>query len=94
MESNRIDRLARLSRLELSEAERERATSQLDNLLAHFDALQSVDTEGVDPSPYPRPITMRTRTDETGQVLPQSDVLANAPDPRSGQFRVPKVIDG
>jgi aspartyl-tRNA(Asn)/glutamyl-tRNA(Gln) amidotransferase subunit C len=93
MDPEQIAALARLARLELSAAEQARAADQLERLLAHFEALAAVPTDGVEPSPYPRPIRLRMRQDEPGATLSAADVLANAPARRAGQFLVPKVID-
>lgn len=94
MDRDTIAQLARLGRLELSEDEIGRAHQQIEQLLAHFDSLAELDTSSVEPSPYPRPVTLRLRPDEPGTVLSQDEVLQNAPASRSGQFLVPKVIDG
>jgi len=93
MDQERVLELARLSRLELSSSELDRAEEQIGRLLAYFAELQEVDTEGIDASPYPCPIPHRLRDDEPGPVLSQARVLANAPSSRAGQFRVPRVVD-
>ena len=94
MDRQTIAQLARLSRLELDEHEVERARGQLEQLLAHFDALQELDTDDVASSPYPWPMRLRLRPDEPGETLDPDEVLRNAPATRAGQFLVPKVIEG
>ncbi len=94
MDSDTIRALAKLSRLELTEAELDRAREQLEHLLGHFDALQQIPTDEVEASPYPRPISLRMRADEPGETLPPEEVLQNAPEQRAGQFLVPRIIEG
>lgn len=47
MDAETVERLARLSQLELTEAEVTRARSELEGLLALFDSLRSVDVTAV-----------------------------------------------
>jgi aspartyl-tRNA(Asn)/glutamyl-tRNA(Gln) amidotransferase subunit C len=85
--------VARLARLELSDAEQEKMQKELDGILSYIDKLRALDTEGVPPTSHAVPMTNVMREDEPAPSLPQADMLANAPD-RSGEFfRVPKIIE-
>lgn len=86
--------LASLSKLALDPAQEARAHAQIERLLGYFDVLQNVDTDGVEPSPYPMPIAHRLREDVPAPVLGQEEVLANAPRQRAGAFLVPRIVDG
>jgi len=87
-----VEHVARLARLELSEADKERMRRELDSILSYIDKLRAVDTEGVEPTSHAVPLTNVMREDVTRPSFPQSDMLANAPE-RSGEFfRVPKII--
>ena len=44
-----IEHLAELARIELTEPEKEKLTSDLANILGHFEELQKLDTSGAEP---------------------------------------------
>ena len=88
-----VEDVARLARLELSEADKERMRRELDGILSYIDKLRTLDTEGVEPTSHAVPMTNVMREDVPRPSFPQADMLANAPD-RSGEFfRVPKIIE-
>ena len=88
-----VDDVARLSRLELTDVEKERMRRELDGILSYIDKLRALDTEGIPPTSHAVPITNVMREDEPRPSLPQDEMLANAPD-RSGEFfRVPKILE-
>ena len=94
MRAEDLQELAALARLRLSADELSRTGEQVRRLLQHFALLQGVNTDGVEPSPYPRPMANRTRPDLPEAPLTQEQVLANAPATRSGCFLVPRVVEG
>ena len=88
-----VENVARLSRLTLTDAEKERMRTELDGILSYIDKLRALDTEGVPPTSRAVPMTNVMREDEPRGSLGQDDMLANAPD-RSGEFfRVPRIIE-
>ena len=88
-----VEHVARLARLELSDADKERMRRELDGILSYIDKLRALDTEGVEPTSHAVPMTNVMREDVPRPSFPQADMLANAPD-RSGElFRVPKIIE-
>ena len=88
-----VEHVARLARLELSPADKERMRRELDRILSYIDKLRMLDTEGVEPTSHAIPMTNVMRDDAPRPSFPQADMLANAPD-RSGEFfRVPKIIE-
>ncbi|HEY4911143.1 MAG TPA: Asp-tRNA(Asn)/Glu-tRNA(Gln) amidotransferase subunit GatC [Methylomirabilota bacterium] len=88
-----VDYVARLSRLTLTDAEKERMRRELDGILSYIDKLRALDTEDVPPTTHAVPMTNVMREDEPRPSLSQDEMLANAPD-RSGEFfRVPKIIE-
>jgi len=85
--------VARLARLALSDADKERMRRELDGILSYIDKLRALDTEGVEPTSHAVPMTNVMREDAPRPSFPPTDMLANAPD-RSGEFfRVPKIIE-
>jgi aspartyl-tRNA(Asn)/glutamyl-tRNA(Gln) amidotransferase subunit C len=91
--SDEVERVARLARLALGEAEKAALTTQLDAILAYIDALNAVDTEGVEATTTVIPMTSVLREDVVKPGLSQDAALANAPDPADGFFRVPRILE-
>ena len=85
--------VARLARLALGPAELERMRQELDGILSYIDKLRALDTEGVEPTSHAVPLVNVMRDDEPAPSLPPAEMLANAPDPAGGRFRVPKIIE-
>ena len=88
-----VTHVARLARLELSPAELDRMGQELDGILSYIDKLRALDTEGVEPTSHAVPLVNVMRDDEPAPSLPPGEMLANAPDPAGGLFRVPKIIE-
>jgi aspartyl-tRNA(Asn)/glutamyl-tRNA(Gln) amidotransferase subunit C len=90
-----IRRLERLSRLELSDDEAERITTDLARIVAFVDVMRSVDTEGVTPTRVTsRGALPGGRADGPAPGLGRDEVLSRAPDRVRGFFRVPRAIGG
>jgi len=88
-----VAHVARLARLALTDAELERMREQLNAILAHIDALRTVDTTGVEPTSHAVPQFNVMRDDEPRPCFPREDMLANAPDRAGDFFRVPRIIE-
>ena len=88
-----VEHVARLSRLALTDQEKERMRRELDGILSYIDKLRALDTANVPPTSHAVPMTNVMREDEPRPSLSQDEMLANAPE-RSGEFfRVPKIIE-
>ena len=88
-----VEHVARLARLLLSPADKERMRRELDGILSYIDKLRALDTAGVEPTSHAVPLTNIMRDDVERPCFPPDEMLANAPD-RSGElFRVPKIIE-
>ena len=88
-----VEHIARLARLELSPAEKERMRSQLDVILGYVAKLDEVDTTGVPPTSHVLPLINVMREDEVRPSYPADAMLANAPEPEGDLFRVPKILE-
>jgi aspartyl-tRNA(Asn)/glutamyl-tRNA(Gln) amidotransferase subunit C len=86
--------VARLSRLSLSDEERERFRVQLGSILDYVRQLEAVDLTGVPATAHVLPVTNVVRDDVPVDSLPRDEVLANAPASKDGFFVVPPVIEG
>ncbi len=85
--------IARLARVGLSEEDVAKFQEQLSDILDHFQTLQALDTEGVEPTSHPLPLESVMRADEARPSLAREDVLANAPLADEGAFRVRAVLE-
>ena len=84
--------VARLARLELSDAEIDEFTAQLADILAHAADVAALDVEGIEPTSHPLPMVNVLRPDVRCPSLDRDEVLAQAPLAESGQFRVPPIL--
>jgi aspartyl-tRNA(Asn)/glutamyl-tRNA(Gln) amidotransferase subunit C len=85
--------VARLARLELSDAEVETMRAQLDSILTYIDRLKELDVTGVEPTAHVVPLVNVMREDEVVPSLPREEMLRNAPDRVGELFRVPRIIE-
>lgn len=88
-----VEHVARLARLDLSEAEKERMRAQLDAILTYIDKLRQLNTDSVEPTSHAIPMVNVMREDEVRPSFPGGEMLANAPERDGDFFRVPKIIE-
>lgn len=88
-----VEKVAWLARLELVDDEKESLTGHLNQILVHFEELQKLDTDDVEPTSHSIPVQNVLREDVAGECLPTEDVLANAPESADGHFVVPQVVE-
>jgi aspartyl-tRNA(Asn)/glutamyl-tRNA(Gln) amidotransferase subunit C len=91
-------RVAELAHLELSEAEIEMFSRQLDSILSYVDKLNELDTSKVEPLAQVAPpeggaVGTPLRRDEPAPCDVIGEVLSGAPDASPPYFRVPRVIE-
>ena len=91
--SAQVRHLASLVRIELTDDEVEEFRSELASILAHIDALQSVDTAGVAPTNNGADLLNVQAPDASRPALPRETILANAPQREADYFRVHAVLD-
>ena len=85
--------IARLARVALTPADVDRFTAQLSGILDHFAALSAVNTEDVEPTAHPLPLSNVMRADVVAPSLTQDEALANAPEQEDGFVRVRAVLE-
>ncbi len=86
-----VEHVAKLARLELTQEEKEKFTTQLGAILDHINHLNEVDTTNVEPMAHAFPIKNVLREDEAKKEFSRDELLKNAPDEEDGFFRVPKI---
>ena len=93
IERGDVEAVARLARLQLTDAETERLREQLSAILGYIDKLRALDTDGVEPTSHAVPLVNVMRDDAPEPCLPAEAMLANAPDRVDEFFRVPRIIE-
>jgi aspartyl-tRNA(Asn)/glutamyl-tRNA(Gln) amidotransferase subunit C len=91
--SEQVDYVALLGRLDLTQEEKKKYQSQLDDILKYMDMLEEVPTDDVEPMAGPVELYTPLREDIVEDSLPIEEALANAPAKIGSSFRVPKVIE-
>ena len=85
--------IARLARLELSDAEVARYQTQLSDVLTFVEALRKVDVSEVEPTAHASPVFNVFRQDEAQPSFTAAEALANAPRQANNLFVVTKVVE-
>lgn len=88
-----VRHIAHLARLKLDPQEETRYAEQLSDVLEYAARLSEVDTSEIAPTASVLPLVAPLRPDEVRPCPPREALLANAPDPKDGMFRVPRVLD-
>ena len=88
-----VDYVAHLSRLELTEAEKDTFAEQLNSIVGYMDKLNALDTSGVEPMVHGIEGAQAVRPDSAGGSLPRDEALLNAPQQSEGCFKVPRIIE-
>ena len=93
LSSEEVEHIARLARLGLTDEEKEIFREQLSEILNYFAHLQNLDTEGIPPTFSVLQTKGIFRLDEPKQSLTREELLSNAADVESNQFRVPAILE-
>lgn len=85
-------KISLLARLELSEAELEKMTAQLVQIVGYVDQLSELDTEGVEPMAHALDMANVFAEDQVRPSLDRTAALANAPHSDGECYLVPAVL--
>lgn len=88
-----LKHLADLARIELHEREEEKLVKDLEKILAHFQELKEVNTDGVEPLTGGTMLKNATRTDGEGKPLPGDRAVEAFPETEKGFLKVPAVFE-
>ncbi len=93
-----IQRIARLARLHLQEAEQLQMLEQINAFFTQVvEPMRSVDTQDVEPLAHPlqllQDMPLRLREDVAREPALREAALANAPAAQEGLFIVPRVVE-
>jgi len=88
-----VRKVAKLSRLELTEAEVQEFTGQLSAILGYVEKMNELDTDRIEPLAHCLPVSNVFREDRVTESLGTEKALANAPQRDGDFFKVPKILD-
>ena len=88
-----VNQVAVLSRLRLEGAALTQLSAQLNEIVGYVHQLQSIPTDGIEPTSHVLPLANVLRKDEPHACLTQAAVVALAPAGQHPFVKVPKIID-
>lgn len=88
-----LKHLAKLARLELTEAELAMYATQLEVILDSVDKIREVAAQDVKPMSHAVGLTNVFREDVTRPSLDRAEVLSQAPATEANRFRVPRILN-
>ena len=88
-----VERIAKLARIRVDEAEVAAYQTQLNGIFGLIEEMQSVDTAGVEPMSHAQDLFQRLRADTDSEADRRSAFQAIAPQTENGLYLVPKVIE-
>ena len=88
-----VNKIARLSRLNIPDASKQNLTNDLNNILSFVAQLDEVNTSDVKPLASVTGHKLPLRSDKVTDGNIEDLILKNAPESSSGFFVVPKVIE-
>ena len=94
LETDEVLKLAKLSRLSISEEEIPAVKGHLDKILNHLEALKALDLSNVEPMTAVETGETVLREDVPVQGFTLEQAFANAPAVENDHFAIPKVIGG
>lgn len=88
-----VEKIARLSRLSLTEVEKAQNLKELNDIFSLVEKMQTVDTDGIEPMAHPHEVALRLREDAVTETDRAAEYQAVAPEVRNRLYIVPQVIE-
>jgi len=88
-----VRKVANLARLELTAAEEEQFTTQLNSILEYVEQLNELDTADVPPTTRAIEVSNISRPDQLDPFSDRESLLSNAPDREDDFIKVPKIME-
>ena len=88
-----VEHVARLARLELDQAELFEFQGELNALLGHFEDLNRINVDGIEPLPHAVILRHVLAEDVARFGLSREQAMRNAPISKGGLFVVPTIIE-
>lgn len=88
-----IEHIANLSRIDLTNEEKDKFSKQLTNILGYIGKLNELNTDSVEPMAYATELKNIFREDKMTPSLPRQKILDISPANIHGFIKVPKIIE-
>lgn len=88
-----IEHVANLARLNLTEHEKEKLTTEMASIISYVEKLNELDTTDIQPTQHVLQIRNVFREDKVTPSYPVEKILENSPSAEDGCFKVPKVVE-
>ena len=88
-----VQKLARLARISMGDAEIDSTRSQLSGIFDLIAEMQAVDTKGVSPMSHAQDVSQRLRDDKVSEINQRESFQSIAPQVEDGLYLVPQVIE-
>ena len=95
IDKNLVRKIAKLSRISVSEDDVKDLSEELSKILEWIEQLSQVNTNEVEPifSSFEEDAELKKRKDEIADGGYRENIIANAPKTKEGFFLVPKIVD-
>jgi len=88
-----VSRVARLARLTPDAAEQAALQQELNQILGHFQRLERLDTDSVQPAYHPQQLENQLRPDEVRPSASRDELLALTARQKDGCLMVPRTVE-
>ncbi len=88
-----VQQIAELAQLQITEAELGNVMDSMNQVLNLFEAMQSVDTTGIEPLAHPLDSTQELRNDVITEHDQRDHFQESAPATQNGLYLVPRVVE-
>ena len=93
LSTNDVQHIATLAAIDIDDDAIEDMRQQLSGIFRHFQRLQEIDTEGLEPTSHTTDANTVLRDDIAAEPLSRDEVLSNAPDPDGEFVKVQPVLE-
>ncbi len=87
-----IENVAKLARLKLTDAEKERFSTQMGTIIEYIEKLNELDTKDVEPTAHVLGLNNVFRDDVATEPLTDQAPINDSPAHSKGHYEVPKII--
>ncbi len=88
-----VEKMAHLSRLSLTDQEKNKALNELNDIFALVEKMQAVNTDGIEPMSQPHELALRLREDVITETDHAAEYQVIAPAVQDRLYIVPQVIE-
>ena len=87
-----IEHIAKLARLKLTDAEKEKFSNQMGTIIKYIEKLSELNTDNVEPTAHVLGLNNVFREDEVTKPLTDQAPINDSPVHSKGHYEVPKII--